>query len=84
LIGCDDFTAGGALDSFWDIAASGIETSDGGTGVTVLQMQDMNTFLDAGWDFVGESTNGTADLWVAGDDSYPDLSLSLEIAPGRR
>ncbi len=25
--------------------------------------QHTSTFLDAGWDFVGESANGTDDIW---------------------
>ncbi len=26
-------------------------------------MQDMNTYLDTGWDFIGETDNGTDDYW---------------------
>jgi len=37
-------------------------------------MQTAKTFLDAGWDFVGETKNGTEDLWwiLEGED-YPRL-----------
>jgi hypothetical protein len=60
--------------SFWDIQTSGQTTSQGGTGKTTAQMQTARTFLDAGWDFVGETANGTEDLWwiLEGKD-YPRL-----------
>ncbi|MCX5644469.1 MAG: hypothetical protein NTZ17_07260 [Phycisphaerae bacterium] len=60
--------------SFWDIQTSGQATSAGGTGKTTAQMQTAKTFLDAGWDFVGETKNGTADIWwiLEGKD-YPRL-----------
>jgi len=37
-------------------------------------MQTAGTFLEAGWDFVGETTNGTEDIWwiLEGKD-YPRL-----------
>jgi hypothetical protein len=60
--------------SFWDIQTSGQATSDGGTGKTTPEMQTASTFLDAGWDFVGETVNGTEDIWwiLEGKD-YPRL-----------
>jgi len=60
--------------SFWDIQTSGQTTSQGGTGKTTAQMQTARTFLDAGWDFVGETANGTEDIWwiLEGKD-YPRL-----------
>jgi len=36
----------------------------GGTGKTTSEMQMATTYLGAGWDFVGETANGTDDLWV--------------------
>jgi len=59
---------------FWDTQTSGQAKSDGGTGKTTAQMQTAKTFLDAGWDFVGETKNGTEDLWwiLEGKD-YPHL-----------
>ena len=48
---------------FWDIQTSGQATSAGGTGKTTAEMQTAKTFLDAGWDFVGETANGTEDIW---------------------
>ena len=63
-------------DCFWDKETSGISSSDGGTGLTTAQMQDVNTFLDAGWDFVGESNNGTDEIWVIAD--YPAFAWQVE------
>ena len=62
---------GKVLDSFWDTEASGRTTSAGGTGKTTAEMKNVQTYLDAGWDFAGESANGVHDLWqiLAGD--YP-------------
>ena len=54
---------GSITTSFWDIETSGQATSDGGTGATTAEMQTASTFLDAGWDFVGETENGTDDIW---------------------
>jgi hypothetical protein len=41
-------------------------------------MKMAKTFLDAGWDFVGETANGTADIWwINGDKDYPRLWWEL-------
>jgi len=60
--------------SFWDIETSGQAESAGGTGLTTAEMQTASTFLEAGWDFVGETENGTEDIWwiIEGKD-YPRL-----------
>ncbi|MHC4167981.1 MAG: GLUG motif-containing protein [Planctomycetota bacterium] len=65
---------GGVTGSFWDVETSRQTTSDGGTGKTTAQMQMESTFTDAGWDFVGETANGTEDVWkiLEGRD-YPRL-----------
>jgi hypothetical protein len=68
---------GGTVEnSFWDVETSGQTTSEGGTDKTTAEMQDPNTFLDAGWDFVGESANGTDDFWTICylGGCYPRLS----------
>jgi hypothetical protein len=64
--------------SFWDAQTSGQATSAGGTGKTTAEMRAAKTFLDAGWDFVGETANGTADIWwiLEGKD-YPKLWWEL-------
>ncbi|MBN2314498.1 MAG: IPT/TIG domain-containing protein [Sedimentisphaerales bacterium] len=60
--------------SFWDIETSGQSTSDGGTGKTTIQMQSADTYLEAGWDFVNETENGTEDIWwIDEGNSYPRL-----------
>jgi len=65
---------GWAIDCFWDIQTSGRTWSDGGTGKTTAEMQTAKTFLDAGWDFVGETANGTQDLWWINEGKdYPRL-----------
>jgi hypothetical protein len=53
---------------------SGQITSAGGTGMTTSEMQTPNTFIEAGWDFVDETANGTEDIWwiLEGQD-YPRL-----------
>jgi len=65
---------GSVLDCFWDIDVSGVAGSDGGTGSTTAAMQTAATFLDAGWDFIDETENGTDDIWwiLEGQD-YPRL-----------
>jgi hypothetical protein len=64
---------------FWDIEASGASHSDGGIGLTTAQMQDIQTYLDAGWDMVGERENGTTDIWrIPEDGGYPELAVLSE------
>jgi hypothetical protein len=66
---------GDVTGSFWDIQASGQAMSDGGTGKTTAEMQTAKTFLDGGWDFVGETANGTEDTWkIVEGVGYPHLS----------
>jgi hypothetical protein len=63
---------------FWDIETSGRTTSYGGTGKTTAEMQMATTFLDAGWDFVGESVNGTEDIWsICEGTNYPRLTRQI-------
>ena len=59
---------------FWDILTSGQTTSDGGTGKTTSEMQTASTFLEAGWDFMDETDNGTEDIWKISEGlDYPRL-----------
>jgi len=51
-------------DSFWDITTSGRSGSAGGKGKTTVQMKTRLTFTSAGWDFIGETANGTEDIWT--------------------
>ncbi|MBI9016391.1 MAG: PASTA domain-containing protein [Phycisphaerae bacterium] len=61
------------ISCFWDIDTSGQNTSAAGTGLTTADMQNYNTFLYAGWDFVGEIANGFDDIWVIGESGYPEF-----------
>jgi hypothetical protein len=64
-------------NSFWDINTSGQTASDGGTGKTSAEMKTLSTFISAGWDFIGETANGTNDYWKingTGNSGYPYLS----------
>ena len=47
-----DSTGVSVVGSFWDINTSGQTTSAGGEGKTTAQMQNIDTFLNAGWDFI--------------------------------
>ncbi len=65
--------------SFWDIETSGQSTSAGGIGKTTAKMKTETTFTDAGWDFVGETINGTEDIWKMRDGySYSRLNWQPE------
>jgi hypothetical protein len=67
------------LNSFWDISSSKQTTSAAGTGLETAQMQTAQTFLDAGWDFVGETDNGVDDIWwIDEGQDYPRLWWELE------
>ena len=62
---------GSISNCFWNIETSGQTTSYGGIGGTTTEMQNQSTFTDAGWDFVGETVNGTNSTWYM--DGYPRL-----------
>jgi hypothetical protein len=65
---------GPVTDSFWDTVTSGLTRSDGGDGKTTSEMLAISTFLNAGWDFVDEATNGTEDIWwIFRGQDYPRL-----------
>ena len=59
-------SGGGVESSFWDMETSGVDSSDGGTGKTTVEMQTKSTFTDVGWDFFS--------VWnIIEDSSYPYL-----------
>jgi len=59
---------------FWDIETSGQTESVGGFGKTTAEMQTASTFLEADWDFVDETENGTEDIWwIDEGQGYPRL-----------
>jgi len=70
-----DNTGGSVTGSFWDIQTSGQGASDGGKGMTTAEMRAAQTFLDAGWDFVGETANGKEEIWwMEEGEDYPRLA----------
>jgi len=62
LVGYNEY-GGVAASNFWDVNTSGQTTSHGGTGKTTAEMKTLSTFTSAGWDFIGETANGTNDYW---------------------
>jgi hypothetical protein len=73
-----DNEEGSITSSFWDINASDQEQSAGGTGRHTSEMQTASTFLEAGWDFVDETANGTKDIWwIDEGNDYPRLWWEL-------
>jgi hypothetical protein len=66
--------------SFWNTETSGLATSAGGTGKTTTEMQTGSTYISAGWDFVGETGNGSQDLWDISNTKntgYPALTNTI-------
>ncbi|MBE0534168.1 MAG: hypothetical protein IH624_00765 [Phycisphaerae bacterium] len=64
---------GSVSGSFWDTQTSGLDTGGGGEGKTTAQMQDINTYLDAGWDF--------ATVWsICDGTNYPRLTWQIPPA----
>jgi len=78
------YNLGTASNSFWDTETSGQATSDGGTGKTTAEMQDIATFtdtemegLDEPWDINAVSPGHTnpAYSWnIVDKQTYPFLS----------
>ena len=71
-------TVGNVAMSFWDVETSGQPGSADGIGLATAEMQTASTFLEAGWDFMDETDNGTDDIWwiLEGQD-YPRLWWEL-------
>lgn len=70
--------------NFWNIETSGQSTSGGtATGLTNTEMRTLSTFTGAGWDFYGESANGTNDYWnmhTSLNSGFPYLNWEYRIA----
>jgi hypothetical protein len=66
------------ITSFWDTETSGLEESDGGTGKTTTEMQNIVTFSEAGWNITAVSSSGQHNpsyIWNIVDKlTYPFLS----------
>jgi uncharacterized repeat protein (TIGR02543 family) len=64
---------------FWDAQASTMTAACGqgsstAKGKTTAEMNDESIFINAGWDFFGETANGTEDIWIANyqyNNGYP-------------
>jgi hypothetical protein len=69
---------GTVTNSFWDTETSGQATSDGGTGKTTAQMQDIVTFSGATWDIIAVADpviRNLSYIWnIVDDETYPFLS----------
>ncbi len=67
-------------NSFWDTETSTKETSSGGTGKTTAEMKTLCNYVDgieASWDFMNTTGNGTEDFWglnLTVNNGYPFLS----------
>ena len=66
---------GDDIGCFWDVELSGHAESDGGIPMTTAQMQLLDTYLEASWDFVDENANGQDDVWTLPQEGigYPRL-----------
>ena len=69
--------------SFWAIETTGLNRSAKGIGLSSDQIQDLNTYLDAGWDFITETSNGVEDIWRmdSDTDAHPRLAWESEPEP---
>ena len=64
-------------NSFWNTQTSGQGSSDGGTGKTTVEMQDIDTFTGAGWNITAVSPGETISIhtWnIVNTVTYPFLS----------
>jgi hypothetical protein len=64
-------------NSFWDTQTSGQADSDGGTGKTTIEMQDIATFTGVGWNITAVNPGETSPdcTWIIVDTvTYPFLS----------
>jgi hypothetical protein len=67
--------------SFWDVETSGQTTSSAGEGKTTAEMQNPETFVSAGWDFIGPA-DGPSDIWGEPENGgYPILWWQLPQLP---
>ncbi len=77
FVGTDN--SGSYTANFFDSEASNQSTATGATAKSTSEMKTLSTFTDAGWDFVGETANGTDDYWDMDyseniNNGYPYLS----------
>ncbi len=85
LVGYSNF--GVYSSSFWDNTINPLFTGIGNTtdpnviGESTTNMQTKSTFTNAGWDFIGETSNGTEDIWRLCEDfvNYPKLASEFTL-----
>jgi len=69
---------GTVSNSFWDIETSGQAISDGGTGKTTAEMENIATFPGPAWNIIavtGPGMRNTSYVWnIVDDETYPFLS----------
>ncbi|MFA9391239.1 MAG: GLUG motif-containing protein [Prolixibacteraceae bacterium] len=61
-------------NNFFNTQSTAQSTATGATGKTNSEMNTQTTFTDAGWDFIGESSNGDNNYWTmlsTFNDGYP-------------
>ena len=71
------------FSSFWDTETTGqTRSARGGQGKTTAEMQNLQTYMAAGWDFADESHDGTPAVWNAGSGRpmYPQLAWQEIVA----
>jgi len=71
---------GTVSNSFWDIDTSGVNESDGGTGKTTAEMNDIATFSEEGWNIITVASGQTnpANIWnIFTGQAYPFLSWQV-------
>jgi hypothetical protein len=73
-----------ATGNFWNKDTSLQSTNSGvsATGLTSAQMRTSSTFTIAGWDYYGESVNGTNDYWnmhASLNSGYPYLNWEYRL-----
>ncbi|MCB0477444.1 MAG: T9SS type A sorting domain-containing protein [Crocinitomicaceae bacterium] len=77
-------SGGTAINTYWntDVYAG---SSPAGTGKTTAELQTLSTFTSTTWDFVGETTNGTSDIWdmgICSSGGYPVFNFqSVQATP---
>ena len=77
--------SGSDAGCFWDAVTSGRTSSSGGLGLSTAMLKRRQTYLLFGWDFIGETTNGTEDIWWIDDGKdYPRLWWQAAEVGSRR
>ena len=79
LYGNDDGGEAGD-DCFWDVEISDVNDGYGGVGLSTAEMEDVNTFISAGWDFYDGSGSALDEAWYMPTEGYPVLSWQGEFS----